>query len=145
MGAWRGVRGVAAQNSAWWEMHCLDSGLLGCGLGGIHPWVGFPGMAFGLGCGIVCASPTSYLCPSCLKTWCFISSGVGLTPCWVLHTVIEGGGTQKERALGEMGRRISILVLAFWPCPGDHCLATPAIRQRIFLRLLEGGQSHQLL
>lgn len=51
------MRGVAAQNSAWWEMHCLDAGLLGCGLDGIDPWVGFTGMAFGPGRGVVCASP----------------------------------------------------------------------------------------
>lgn len=44
-----------------------------------------------------------------------------------------------------MGRKISILVLAFWPCPGDHFLGTPAIKQRIFIRLLEGRHSHQLL
>lgn len=49
-----GMRGVAAQNSAWWEMHLLDAELLGCAPDGIDPWVGFTGMALGLGHGVVC-------------------------------------------------------------------------------------------
>lgn len=63
----------------------------------------------------------------------------------MLHAVIKDGGTPKEQVFREMGRKISILVLAFWPCSGYHFLATPAIEQRTFIRLLEGGQSHQLL
>lgn len=123
----------------------MDAELLGCGLDGTDPWIGFHGMAFGLGYVVVCASPPPTCVPPASKTWCFICAGMGPAPCLMLHAVIEGEGAQKEGAFREMGRKISILVLAFWPCLRDHFLGTPAIRQRIFISLLEGGQSHQLL
>lgn len=91
------MRGVAAQNSAWWEMHRLDAELLG----GMDPWVGFTGMAFGLGRGVVCASPPPTCIPPASKTCCFISAGMGPTPHLMLHIAIERGGDTKRT--GKLG------------------------------------------
>lgn len=127
-----GGEGVAARNSAWWEMHRP-----GCGtavpwagedqsLGRLH-WDGV--WAWTQRC--VCLSPF-HLCPFCLQNQMLDQCCGGASSLPNATCCYGGRGTQKAAAFGEVERKSSILVLFFWPCPGGCFLAAPEVSSGFF-------------